>query len=400
MRRARSLAWVGALAALCLLASAFAPPASAAGEGEERRFTWRPSIQVRGIVNDNTGLTRDDEDADVGIWVAPRLEASYRTPAYSIGVDGAVDVRRYSQTRYDDETFYRVSSYAEAGLLPGLSLRVSDAYTPQVRQLGLPDDDPVNMVQTNRANVEARYWHELPGRREISVGAVGSRFDADRFATLVEGPGGGVVLDPNFSADFWEGAGFLEFQNPLGEHNAVYLRGLARHRDFDHAGGADHLEVSGLLGFRSDWEQGIEFDAAGGYGMLDLSGGGSEARILGRASLAIRRPGGWRYHAGFHNEFTVDVAGNDFVDTTGRLGVEKYFGLKTAVSLTGFLSQLESDSTQPSYDLFGGAEVKLRRALSRNFQASFAYRYWENAGSFGADDMVQNRLMLTLTYRH
>ena len=141
-------------------------------------------------------------------------------------------------------------------------------------------------------------------------------------------------------------------------------------------------------------------DAAGGYGLLDLSGGGSEARILGRASLSIRRPGGWRYHAAFHNEFTVDVAGNDFVDTTGRLGVEKYFGERTAVSLVGFVSQLESDSTSPSYNLFGGGEVKIRRALSRRFQGSLGYRFWENGGSYGVDNMSQSRLMLTLTYRH
>ncbi|MGH0031322.1 MAG: hypothetical protein ACQGVC_16110, partial [Myxococcota bacterium] len=274
--------------------------AAAAEEGEERRFFWRPSIQVRGVLSDNTKLTKTDEDGDLGVWVAPRLEASYRTPAYQVGVDGAVDVRRYSSTREDDETFYRVHSFAEAGLLPGLSLRISDAYTPQPKQLGLPDDDPVNLLQSNRASVEARYWHELPGSREITIGAVGSRFDADRFATLVEAPGGGVMLDSNFNADFWEGAGFVEFQNPFGDHHAGYLRGLVRQRDFVHSGAADHLEVSGLVGFRSHLDQGIEFDAAGGYGLLDLSGAGSETRILGRASLSVRRPGGWRYHAAFH----------------------------------------------------------------------------------------------------
>ena len=173
-----------------------------------------------------------------------------------------------------------------------------------------------------------------------------------------------------------------------------------RQREFDDSAGADHLEASGLLGFRSHLEQGILFDVAGGYGLLDLEDGSSEARILARAALTVHRPGGWRYEAAFHNEFTVDVAGNDFVDTTGRLGVEKYFGKRTALSVIGFVSQLESDSTQPSGNLFGGAEVKLRRALSRRFQASLAYRYWENAGSFGLDDMSQSRAMVTLTYRH
>ena len=392
---ARAIAF-GALAAGLFLAL----PAAAADEGADRRFTWRPSVQVRALVTDDVRLSNRNDESDFGAWVTPRLEANYRTENYHLGFDGSLDVRRYTDTDDADETFYRVHSVAEAGLLPGLSIKVSDAYTPQPVMLGLPDDEPANLVQTNRADVELRYWYELPGRREISVAALGSRFDADRFATLVEGPGGGVVLDPGFRADFWETAGVLEFQNPFGDRHAGYLRGLVRQRSFDDSAGADHLEASGLIGFRSHFEQGIQFDIAGGYGLLDLDDGGSEARILARASLAVHREGGWRYHAGFHNEFTVDVAGNDFVDTTGRLGVEKYFGKRTAVSLVGFLSQLESDSTQPSGNLFGGAEVKVRRALSRRFQASLAYRYWENAGSFGLDDMSQSRVMMTLTYRH
>jgi len=173
-----------------------------------------------------------------------------------------------------------------------------------------------------------------------------------------------------------------------------------RQRSFDDPAGADHLEASGLIGFRSHMERGIELDVAGGYGLLDLADAGSETMWLGRASVSIRRAGGWRYHAGFHHQLTVDVAGNDFVDTTGRLGVEKYFGKRTAVGLVGFLSQLDSDSTDPSGNRFGGAELKLRRQLSRRVEASLAYRHWENAGSFELDDMRQDRAMLSLTYRH
>lgn len=384
---------------IAALASGLAA-AAAAQEGTERRLTWRPSVQVRALVNDNISLSGEDEDSDLGVWAAPRFEAAYRAAAYQLGFDGSVDVRRYSDSTSEDEVFYRVKSFAEAGILPGLSVRVSDAFTPQPVFLGLPDDDPANLVQTNRADLEMRYWHELPGAREVTIGAAGSRFDAERFPTLVEGPGGGVVLDPGFSADFYEGAGFVEFQNPFGDQHAGYVRGVVRQRWFDHADAADHLEASGLLGFRSHLEQGVELDVAGGYGLLDLEQGGNESRILARAALTVHRPGGWRFHGAFHNEFTVDVAGNDFVDTTGRVGVEKYFDRRTAASLVVFLSQLESDSASPSGNLFGGGELKLRRQLTRRFQASVSYRYWENAGSFSLDDLTQNRLMLSLTYRH
>jgi hypothetical protein len=391
MSRALSLALLAPVVALAVSARA--------DEGEDRRFTWRPSVQVRAALNDNITLT-EDEDADVGAWIAPRLEAAWRTPDYQLGFDGTLDVHNYTDSKDADETFYRVHSFAEAGLLPGLSFRVSDSFTPQPRALGLPEDEPVNLLQTNRAEAELRYWHELPGQREITVAALGGRFDAERFAALVEGPGGAVVLDPGFRADFWEGAGVVELQNPFGDQHAAYLRGLARQRSFDDPAGADHLEASGLLGFRSHMEQGLELDVAGGWGVLDLSGSDTESSLLGRASLAIRRPGGWRYHLGLHHQLTVDVAGNEFVDTTGRLGVEKYFGKRTAVSLIGFLSQLDSDSTSPSGNRFGGAELKVRRQLSRRVEASLAYRHWENAGSFELDDMRQDRAMLSLTYRH
>lgn len=371
-----------------------------AQEGAERRFTWRPMVQVRALFNDNISLTGRDEDSDLGVWMAPRLEAAYRAPAYQLGFDGSVDVRRYTDSTSEDEVFYRVESFAEAGLLPGLSLRVSDAFTPQPVFLGLPDDDPANLVQTNRADLEMRYWRELPGAREITIGASGARFDAERFPALVAAPGGGVALDTGFRADFFEGAGFVEFQNPFGDQHAGYLRGLVRQRTFDHVDAADHLEASGLVGFRSHLEQGIAFDVAGGYGLLDLEEGGSESRILARAELTVHRPGGWRFHGGFHHEFTVDVAGNDFVDTTGRIGVEKYFDRRTAASLVAFLSQLDSDSVSPSGNLFGGGELKLRRQLTRRFQASVSYRHWKNAGSFALDDLTQNRVMVSFTYRH
>ena len=76
------------------------------------------------------------------------------------------------------------------------------------------------------------------------------------------------------------------------------------------------------------------------------------------------------------------------------------FGRRTAASVTGFLSYLTSDSSQPGSNLFGGAEIAVRRQLSRRFQLGFAYRYWQNAGAFSGDDLRQNRGMLTLSYRH
>jgi hypothetical protein len=365
----------------CLLLAASAR----AQEADERPFSWRPSIQMRGLWTDNIGLTAPRRESDFGLFATPRVEAAYRAEAYELDFDGAVDVRRYTDDAALDDVFYRVNTGAEVGLLPGLSMRLSDAYAPTVRSLGLPDDDPANLIQSNRAEVEMRYWRELPGSRELAVGAVGGRFDTESFATTVAGPGGTLVTDPRFHADFWEAGGYAEFQNPIGEHHAGYLRGTVRHRSFDDDSDGDHLQVSGLAGFRTHLEPGLELDVAGGYGWLDFGGGQDESSWLARADLNLRRPDGWRFQLGFHHELTVDIAGKDFQDTTGRIGVEKYLGTRTALGVIGFLSQLHSDATRPRGNLFGGFEVKVRRQLVRRVTASLAYRYWENAGSFRLD---------------
>lgn len=381
-------AWVG-------LASAVA-----AQEAAERPFTWTPSIQIRGLVTDNINLTKHNRDGDSGVFAAPRLEAAYRTEAYELDFDGSVDVRRYTKDSKVDETFYRVHTGAEVGILPGLSVLLKNDYTPHLRDLGLPDDDPANLIQTNRAELEMRYWRELEGARELAVGVIGGRFDTERFSALVPGPGGVPVQDNGFRADFWETGGYAEFQNPFGENHAGYVWAGVKHRSFDEESDADHLDASALLGFRTHIEPGLEFDIAGGWGYLDFNSGDDKSRALVRADLKLRRPNGWRFDLGFHNELTVDITGKDFMDTTGRVGIEKYLGTRTAVGVTGFLSRLENHATSPKDNLFGGVEVKVRRQLARKLTASLSYRYWRNTGAYTSDDMRQNRAMLSLTYRH
>jgi len=382
------------------LACAAVAAGASAEEGGERPFTWRPSFQIRGVLNDNIKLTDSDKDDDFGYYAAPRVEAAYRKAAYELEFDGSVDVRRYTDDTKVDETFYRVVTAGEAGILPGLTARISNTYAPQVEQLGRPDDDPANMIQSNRAEIEMRYWRELPGARELSAGIVGGRFDTQKFDALVSGPGGAPVLDDRFRADFWEEAGFVEFQNPFSEQLAGYARGLVRHRSFDKESDGDHVESSGVMGIRGHFAEGLEFDVAGGWGWIDFRNGGDDSQVLARADLKFRRADGWRFNLGFHHELTVDITGEDFTDTTGRLGVEKYFGAQTAASVVGFISRLDSDATDPSENVFGGVEVKIRRQLVRRVEVSLAYRYWKNAGDFDPDDFEQSRLVLGLTYRH
>ena len=386
-----------------LVASLFAIPLAAPAPAEEladRQFFWRPSLQARSVFEDDAYADGSRRDGDASFQFVPRLEAAWRTSAYEIEADVAGDLRRYTHEKTLNDQFVRAYVSGEAGLVPGLTLRVSDAYVPQPVRLGMPEDSTANLLQTNRLEAEVRYWRELPEGRELSIGLRGTRFDSPGFAALVPGPGGSPVVDPSFQASFWGGGGFLRFQNAVGKRSAVYLLGDAQYRSFDQSSASDHAQGSVLLGFRTHFLRSFGFEVEGGAGVLDFSGGDLVPRFLGRAELLYRTARGWRLALGLHNRFAADLAGNDFTDATGRLVIERFFGNRTAATLTTFVSLLDAASASPRRNGFGGVELVLRRQITRRVQLGLSYRYWENAGSFAADDFQQNRIAFGLSYRH
>jgi hypothetical protein len=387
--------------ALLLLAPALASVARAdEGEGAERRFTWRPSFETRSVYDSNAFLGDEDKDADYGVWMIPRLQLDYRTPAGSVGADLGAEIPRYFDHSKLNDTFWRMRGYGELGLWPGLSLHVSDALTPQPMLLGLPEDSPSNLAQANRAEAELRYWHELPGGRELTFGAGATRFDAEPIPTLVPGPGNLPVFDDDLRPSFTEENGYLEVRNPLrNEKHALVLRGQLRNRHFDAISEGDHLDAGGLLGFEGRLKDAIDVEIAGGAGWLDAKGVGSDVHALARANLGWRHErSGVFFRLGFHHQVTPDLVGKAFIDTTGRLQLERYFGLKTSATVTGFLSYLKSHAASPSTNQFGGVELAVRRQISRSFQITAAYRYWDNGGEFSVDDFQQHQASIGLSY--
>jgi hypothetical protein len=382
-----------------LLLAVLAGTGSRAEEGAEQRFTWRPSFETRTEYDDNAFLREHQKNGDVGVWMVPGLDLAYRTPALDLGADFGAEIPRYFDHSSLDDSYWRLNAHGEVGLWPGLSVRVSDAFTPQPKLLGAPEDSPSNLTQSNRAGAEVRYWRELASGRELTLGITGARFDSDNFDAYVPGPGGTTVYDSNYNARFTEGGGYAELRNPIGEHHAIVVSSRVQYRDFDSRTEGGHLEAGGLLGLESQLPGSVDLDVAGGFGWLDPNESSGQPHALGRLDLTWRPGEGLSVRLGVHHEMTQDILANDFMDTTGRLTIEKFFGLRTSASVTAFVSQLESDSTHPKSDLFGGAEVVLRRQLSRSFQVALSYRYWENAGGFALDDFRQNRVQFTLSYR-
>ena len=270
--------------------------------------------------------------------------------------------------------------------------------------LGLPEDSPSNLAQSNRADGELRYWRELPGGREMTVGVGGARFDADAFDDARAGTRRSRRRRRlGFRPSFTEGGGYAELRNPIfGEDHAIVLRGSVRHRSFDAISEGDHLDAAGLLGLE---------EPAAGRGRRSSSPAataGSTRRAsaatphaLGRAELGWRHErSGLRFRLGFHHEITPDLRRQRFIDTTGRLSIEKYFGLQHLGDGDRVRLAARQRHAHPSTNLFGGAEVVVRRQLSRSFQISVAYRYWENGGDFELDDFQQNQASLSFSYRH
>ena len=64
-----------------------------------------------------------------------------------------------------------------------------------------------------------------------------------------------------------------------------------------------------------------------------------------------------------------------------------------------FVTRFDADSWSGGANLFGAAELQVRRQLTRHSQLSISYRHWRNDGGFDVDDFSQNRVAVAFTYR-
>lgn len=388
--------------ALCLaLGLGLLLAAEAGAEPQDERFTWHPSVTITGVADDQPHL-EESSPARVGAWLVPNVELGYRGDAFVLGADLGADLRRYLDDDSLAEEFWRVSGWGEVGIVPGLTLRMSDRFEPTPEWIAAPADATSNLIQTNQLRSELRYWMELPGKRELLATVGGGYLTGERFTAVLLRDNGQVAVRNHFRPDRVEATGTLEFQNPLGGdgRTSAYVRSQIRYRSFDASSVASHGEVGILAGLRTRRFRNVELDVAAGWGVISFDNRDPVQRFLGEGRMRVRLPNDWIWRVSAANRFVADVSGNNFVETTGRTGVERYFGESTSVSAAVFISRLENDAWDTDSNLFGGAEFRVQQRISRRTQLALTYRYWRNAGDFSADDFDQNRLALELTYRH
>jgi hypothetical protein len=381
----------------------------AAAEDQESRFTYHPSLLIT-VVGDDDPYLDERDDGAFGSWIAPNLELGYRADFYELQADLGADVRRYVDDGGDlSEEFYRAIVSGEIGVLPGLTLRASNAFSPQPERVSSPADATRNLQQTNQVDAEVRYWKELPGRRELLMAFRGTQFIGEDFNAVRLTDGGGAVTHLDFEPDHWEGASQLELQTPFGERSSLYARSEFEYRTYSESAVPDRGEFAILVGARSRYFRNVEIDVAAGFGMVAFESNDDLHRFVGEGSLRYRLPNGWTLRASAANRFVTELSGNVFVETTGRMGIEKHFGEMISASVSAFISRLENDAWNVRKNLFGGAEFRIQSRIGRHTVVAITYRYWENAGDFWywdrnrdrmlTDDFDQDRVAIEFFYR-
>ncbi|MBW2716223.1 MAG: hypothetical protein JRD03_09105 [Deltaproteobacteria bacterium] len=370
----------------------------AAAEDQEDRFTYHPSILIT-MVGDDDPYLEERNDGAFGVWIAPNLELGYRADFYELQADLGADIRRYLDESDLSEEYYRAVVNGEIGVLPGLTLRVSNAFTPQPERVSSPADATRNLHQTNQVDAEVRYWKELSGRREVLVALRGGYFVGEDFNALLFMDGGASMTHTDFEPDHWEGAGKLEVQEPFGERSSLYVRSELEFRTYSESEIPDRGEFAFMMGARSRYFRNIEIDVAAGFGMVAFKSNDDLYRFVGEGSLRYRLPNGWALRASAANRFVSDLPGNVFVETTGRLGIEKHFGEMISASVAAFISRLENEAWNVPKNLFGGAEFRIQSRIGRHTVVAITYRYWDNAGDFSMDDFNQDRVAIEFFYR-
>jgi len=311
-----------------------------------------------------------------------------------MGADLGLDLRGYRKDESPDDVFLRFGGFAELGLLPGLTVRVSDAYAPTPVDLGKPLDHTSNLVQTNRAALSLRHWSEIPNDRELTLALQLTRHTSEGFSTDV----GNGVIDDNFHADFWEYSAMGEFHSPVTENMSGFLRAHTRWRSFDESNASNFADLSVLVGISTQWWESVDFDFAVGIGRLAFEDHG-QMRFIGEANARYRVSDGTTLRLALYQRNTADIVGNEFAESTGRFDVERRFGERWSASLALFITRLNDDAWSSGSNLFGGLEATARHQLTRRGQLELKYRHWENAGGYSSDDFRQNQITLGFTYR-
>jgi hypothetical protein len=382
-------------------------PAGAAVDGtagaSSPSHSWsiRPEVRTAVVWNDNVFHDRRNREGDLAFGIAPSVSADYNRERWRVGGDLGADARVYLDHSELNETFWNVQAYGEIEPRPGLMFRVADYYVPQPIELGRPYDDTSNLQQSNTLLAEARYWRELKRGAAFELGIRGTRFTTDTFDASVDTNGDGSLESfSDFRSDYWGGRFFAEARRPFGRRLEGFVRGEYQQRDYDEIESADYYELSGLVGVRARYGRRLSGEVMVGWGRPHFDGLANDGRFIGRLILNYQPRPDWRIRVSLLRRLTGDANGTDFDETSARLGVEKDLGRRTRAYAGIWWSRTLEDLPGRDHDQVIGAELRLRRQITRHIEGVLAYRHWENDGAFEEDDFTQNRVTLALVYRY
>jgi len=375
-------------------------PGEPAAGGPREGFDWHPYATLTAVYDDNVLLEPSGGPAEPGVWFGPGIEANYREGAWRAGTDVGADLRRYFGSPEIAQYFWRLSGFAEVDAMRGLTLRVSDAYTPQPLNYGLPQDDLENLVQSNRVEAQARYRRELPQEFVLDLTLRGTRFDSDPYEVRRDPVLAGLPPGTeSFTASYDDLTEQVELQHGLGRDLIGYARVLTRERWFDDLPQDDLTEVSGMGGIRWRASRLAEVELGGGYGQIDFHSGPTKPGAVGLLQVKGDLEGGWHWSAGVTRLLTTEISGFNYAETVGHVGIEKQLGPRMRATLDAFGGQFDNQAPGVGNQKYYAVEAAIRRQLTRTLQSGLLVRHWQTNGQGDLNDVTQNRVMLEFTYR-
>ena len=99
-----------------------------------------------------------------------------------------------------------------------------------------------------------------------------------------------------------------------------------------------------LVGLGSSRWRNADVELSGGWGRLGFEGADDANRVIARGSLRYRLPAGFHLSLAAGHLISADLAGEEVAETTGRIGLERYFGTATAASMRFFVTRFDADS--------------------------------------------------------
>jgi len=162
--------------ALSLLANL---PAAGTATAARNRISIHPSFEVRGWYDDNIDFTAEDKKSDYYAQISPGIRFDLYTRFFDL--QASYTYTRYQYSHYKDKNRdyhqAKVKVVEDFEILKNVTLAFGDDYELVPVNVELPDDQPDNFTQKNRAYLRTAWSNQFSRINTLGTGYEFSRVD-------------------------------------------------------------------------------------------------------------------------------------------------------------------------------------------------------------------------------